>query len=286
MSLLLDNEKRMAYNAPTVMAVNPSIGPLKGGQQVSIEGFSFGNNKIDVSEVLIAGVRCKNLQVLNTGNIQCVTGDASIIGETMGNVVIKKADGKFSPLNTCNMYKYSNIQSSVYSITSPHYINPTIHTEDGPELGSLPTYNTVSNTAMFSPPNLFYSPANNKGLDVLPSYDRFSFKQIIDNANQSINNTKHNNYKSNFDPYAKMRMKQVFNQVPPGLGEIRESLNRKMYGYQYPIRGSNIYEDNLVDDKIRHLRSELNNNGFGFVKQDGLRKNRFARIFNNLNNNQ
>jgi hypothetical protein len=82
-------------------------GPVDGGQPINIRGANFGLNTFEIKEILVRGVVCKNVQLVNSGLITCMSGASTIMGPGVGNVIIKKITELSSPTYTCNMYEYS-----------------------------------------------------------------------------------------------------------------------------------------------------------------------------------
>lgn len=266
LNLLLKNDNRFALDAPTITSVSPNCGSIKGGQTIQISGINLAINKFSIKEILIAGVVCKNVKIFSPNSISCDAGDATIIGETMGNVVIKRNDGMNSPTQTCNMFKYSD-KSTPYKTTlvTGSYIRPSyVSIQSSSSAGSQPNVNTVATTALYDPSNMFYSPTQQP--------NNFSFRQVNPN-----------NKKQNLQPkLPNMRMKQIFNQSGPSFNDIQYNLNQKLLA---PPQDNHLVErvNTLVDDNFQFLKSQLTNSSFGKIKTDGLRKNRFSRIFNKLN---
>jgi hypothetical protein len=109
----LANDNRFSYYAPIIFSVDPIRGPVDGGQSINIRGTNFGINTFEIKEVLVRGVVCKNINLVNPTLITCITGASTIMGPGVGNIIIKKITGLSTPANTCNMYEYSTTETII-----------------------------------------------------------------------------------------------------------------------------------------------------------------------------
>jgi hypothetical protein len=255
LTLNLDNDNRFSYKAPIVTSVSPNSGPLNGGSWITIRGNNFGSSTLDIKEVLVRGVVCKDIVLVNSNVIRCMTGSSVIMGPGTGNVQIKLLCGLSSPVNTCNMWEYSKeIREEI---------------EEKPLPIIKPAANVVNVHVLPPPPACFHRPIIAQELGppqvILP--DIFSFKEMSENKNLN------NQYK-------------ILGQSRdrPDLNDIMQNLNKKLYREQPESSSINVQKvDNLVTENYQHLMHKVASNGFNPSSyRDGFRKRRFSNLMQQL----
>lgn len=254
LNLNLNNDNRFSYMTPTITSVSPLKGPITGNQYIRIHGFSFGSSTLDIKEVLIRGVACRDVQLINPNIITCTTRPSSIMGAGVGNVIIKLLCGLSSPTNTCNMYQYSNEVTSIESSSSesttsvsdilPYPSMPVIGIDSSPLLHEIPSGSSmmIQSTHVARPNHI----------------PIFAFKQ--------------------------KDQKKYDTKGYPKMNDIMSNLNNKLYnGYDNKDLSNNHVEkiDNLVTDNYKNLINHANTNGFDSHK-DGFRKRRFQKVVSQL----
>jgi len=88
LTLNLMNDNRFSYKAPIITSVSPPFGFLNGRTCLQIRGKNFGTSTLDIKEVLVRGVICKDAVLVNPNLITCTTGSSTIMGPGVGNVVV------------------------------------------------------------------------------------------------------------------------------------------------------------------------------------------------------
>jgi len=251
LTLNLANDNRFSYKAPIITSVSPARGPINGNQKIQIFGYNFGKSILDIKEILVRGVICKNIEFISNNILSCVTGSSYIMGAGAGNVVIKLLCGLTSPMNTCNMYEYNSKIPDI-PIEENNF-------NDNSNLIKVMNVNTPPSAVFFTnniPPvipvrNVIRSIHTLRPNPVLPL---FSFKE---------KNRENKNLKDNDD-------------------QILENLKEKMNKFDFEKDKENLNKvDNLVTDNFKNIMSVAESNGFGNNK-DGLRKKRFRNLVDQL----
>jgi hypothetical protein len=280
MVLNLSNDNRFSYLAPLITSVSPAVGPLNGGQVIRIRGTNFGTSLLDIKEILVRGVVCRDVMWVNPNLITCTTGSSSIMGPGVGNVQIKLLCGLSSPTNTCNMFQYSNEIKEVVVPVPKVFIPPPMHVMTTQHLLPL----IPSPGPMIPAPRPVFQ------------QQKIEIKQPIDNTMLRLNdgqitdyspsNTSNDSFaQNNMDMFSfkqknSNRIKQFQNDsMNPSISDIKSNLNRRLYTPPNSINVNKI--DNLVTDNFQNLISHSENNGFSRSK-DGFRKRRFQKIIDQL----
>jgi hypothetical protein len=180
LTLNLNNDNRFSYSAPTITNVDPYQGDMRGGQVIHINGFNLG----DVKEITVMGVCCRDIKVYDSKMISCVTGENSIIGAGVGNIMIKLNNGLTSPKNTCNMYQYMETRQNTF-LPEQQQINSMDMSAGllGPMLNNMP----VVPRRIYLPSNLMPVPFNPNQQPVFNS-NQYSFKEK-EQTNTDIDNS-------------------------------------------------------------------------------------------------
>jgi len=116
--LNLNADNRFAYNAPSVTKVTPFKAHVRGGDLLKINGYNFGDNPYNVSEVYVKNVLCTKPKVINPKLITCISGENSD-KKGIGNVIVKLRNGMSSPSKTCDMFEYFGVLQKKENNTSP-----------------------------------------------------------------------------------------------------------------------------------------------------------------------
>lgn len=253
LNLNLDNDNRFSYKAPVISSVSPNAGPLNGGSWITVRGKNFGSSTLDIKEVLVRGVVCKDIVFVNSNVIRCFTGSSMIMGPGTGNIQIKLLCGLSSPVNTCNMWEYTKeIREEI---------------EEKPLPIIKPSTNVVNIHVLPPPPACFHRPMISKDMGppeiILPNL--FSFKEM----------NKNKNLKSKFNLKISDR---------PDLNDIMQNLNKKLYKEPNDSSMINVHKvDNLVTENFNHMMHNVSSNGFNpSSHSDGFRKRRFSNLIQQL----
>lgn len=262
LTLNLSNDNRFSYKAPLVTSVSPARGPVSGNQKIQIFGYNFGNSLLDIKEILVRGVICKNIEFVSSNVLSCVTGNSHIMGAGPGNVVVKLLCGLTSPINTCNMYEYNSKLPDIPSDTNDNQNSDSnsgkrqiikVVNVNVPPAGVLvahsappiiPVRNVIRSVHNFRPP------------PVLPM---FSFKEKKQDGNEN----------------------DIEDQ------KVLEALREKMQKFDFDGNGKDNKSrgvskvDNLVTDNFKNIMDYAQTNGFGPSK-DGFRKKRFRNLVEQL----
>jgi hypothetical protein len=116
--LNLNADNRFAYNAPSVTKVTPFKAHVRGGDLLKINGYNFGHDPDNVSEVYVKNVLCTKPKVINSKLITCISGENS--GKKgIGNVIVKLKNGLSSPSKTCDMFEYFGVLQKKENKSSP-----------------------------------------------------------------------------------------------------------------------------------------------------------------------
>jgi len=270
LTLNLSNDNRFSYKVPYITSVSPSRGPVSGNQKIQIFGANFGKSILEIKEVLVRGVICKNIEFVSENILTCITGQSQIMGAGPGNIVVKLLCGLTSPINTCNMYEYS-------------YKVPDIPTPDDSDSENDQNYNSGKKMVKIvnvnlPPPGMLVVPSPHPVFPVrnvmrsvhsirpAPVLPLFSFKE------KKIQNK---NKKGDSDG------KDSYNEDDKILDGLKEKIDKYEF---YPNSNDGIGKkkiDNLVTDNFKNLISHADSNGFGNSK-DGFRKKRFKNLIDQL----
>jgi peptidoglycan/xylan/chitin deacetylase (PgdA/CDA1 family) len=93
-------EAATASNAPTVAAISPALGTVKGGTTVTLQGTRFESGV----SVAIGGVSCSSVNVVDETQLTCVTGDSDF-SEGAKNVVVSNSAGESGSLSSGFTYQ-------------------------------------------------------------------------------------------------------------------------------------------------------------------------------------
>jgi hypothetical protein len=251
LTLNLINDNRFSYLAPIVKSVSPPFGPLNGGSCLNIHGENFGSSTLDIKEVLVRGVVCRDVILVNSNLITCTTGSSTIMGPGVGNVQVKLVCGLSSPSNTCNMYQYTKeISHASQNDNSDYNTSSTAN-------GSLTMIKHSMAYPMIVHPMIAHPPivAIHHGYMSPSPTPLFSFKE---------------KNKNKYD-----------DQGNPDNNDIINSLNNKLFAKPDSSTENVVKIDNLVTDNFNNLMSQIKSNGFSKSK-DGFRKKRFQKIIQQL----
>ena len=251
-TLNLSNDNRFSYRAPIITSVSPTQGPVSGNQIIHIYGYNFGNSILEIKEVIVRGVICKNIEFISSNLITCYTGNSNIMGAGPGNVVIKLLCGLSSPLLTCNMYEYNkkmaditlltkdiastNINQNIMHLVRNNVVSPRMIVANAIPSPIIPRH-MIRSIHSFRPPT------------ILPI---FSFKE---KNNKEVNSN---------------------TGEEQGLDDVMKNLKDKMEKYNFEDKKINEKSkvDNLVTDNFKNIMTYAEGNGFG-KSDDGYRKRRF-----------
>ena len=268
LTLDLTNDSRYSSNAPVITNSTPNSGPLNGGQIVKIRGFNFGRKILDIKEVLVRGVICKNLSLESPFLITCVTGSSTIMGPGVGNIQIKLSCGLSSPQATCNMYQYTsdvNSEETKDTIASEE-------AESHDNLNNLQESGLIDSHAVTAPP-------------LLPAHGQFISYYPLPTLGYEIprpgSNSLFGNRRNLFSFKEKQADKLENHDSKDNTKQILEKLNRQEYFKENENKESLPNADNLVTDNYKEILYNINSSSFASPK-DGFRKRRFANIFEKL----
>ncbi len=256
LTLNLANDNRFSYKAPIITSVSPNRGPVKGNQKIQIFGYNFGKSILDIKEILVRGVICKNIEFNSENILSCITGNSFIMGAGPGNIVIKLLCGLTSPLNTCSVYEYNSKIPDIPIQDDNINNNDMINSVD---INNPPSAILVPQIIPQIIPvrNVIRSIHNFRPRTILPS---FSFKE----------KNKENNYSNS------NKNLQDYDDV------VLDDLKEKIQKFDFKKNRYNPNKiDNLVTENFKNVMSLADNNGFGTFK-DGLRKKRFSNLMKQL----
>lgn len=244
LTLNLSNDNRFSYLAPTITSVSPNKGPLTGNQEVRIRGTNFGIDVLAIKEILINGVLCKDIKLISSSLVTCVTRASTIMGPGVGNVIIRLLCGLSSPSNTCNMYEYAKMaEIEVDPIVPVVPVTPII-----------PIIPTIPLVPCHHPAIIVHSPKQVIHSRLFPrpmSTPLYAFKQ---------KNTEDENGN-------------------PDMSQIMNNLDNRLYNGVNTKGVKKI--DNLVTDNFKAMLNHAKTNGF-HKSNDGFRKRRFQKIVDQI----
>ena len=280
LTLDLCNDSRFSTNAPVITNVFPSSGPLNGGQSVKIRGINFGAKTLDIKEVLVRGVICKNVVLESPFLITCVTGSSTIMGPGIGNIQVKLLCGLSSPQATCSMYQYTS------EVVERGYMGASVLTVDeiNPDSANTSDSITILHKQLPHPIPIFPNPIPGPPL---PPFPAPLVSPVIHTTEPIVPVPPHFPHSifarrpSLFSFKEKQTNQDDKKHPDDNTKMILERLNSK----EYLIANGNKEHvekiDNLVTDNYKHILSQINSNNF-LTPRDGFRKRRFKNIFEKL----
>lgn len=245
LSINLDNDNRYSSFAPTIISVDPYSGPITGGQVINIVGFNFGNGSDDIKEVLVRGVLCKNVQLINKNKISCITRASTIMGSGIGNIIVSVINSLSSPKNTCSMFQYNDCKEELKNKQK----------ENDNNINNNP-YNVANNINKFEGNNEYSSYPNNQ-----------------EYLNPSLN--------SNTQTYDFPINSFSFKENENNVNDIVERFNKNMFVKLDNRNVENI--DNLITQNTKSMLKDAKANDF-IRSKDGFRKRRFNKLLEQLEN--
>ena len=256
LTLNLSNDNRFSYKAPIITSVTPTRGPVSGNQKIQIFGYNFGRSILDIKEILVRGVICKNIEFTSSNILSCYSGNSLIMGAGPGNVVVKLLCGLSSPTNTCNMYEYNAKMADIPSME---------------DIDSSQNNNNYNNSNSIKVVNVNFPPP---GIMVAHSISPvFPVRNVI----RSI----HSIRPAPILPLFSFKEKNNLSKKDNNDDAILDSLKDKMQKYDFEKKETKNKVDNLVTDNFKNIVSYAENNGFGNSK-DGFRKKRFRSLVDQL----
>jgi hypothetical protein len=114
--------------AMAISSVSPDIGPVEGGQRVTVGGANFPTSSTPT--VTVGDVTCRNVKVHSSAELTCITGAKSGVGA--GDTLVADVDVTYSAgvyAFMSKIYAYKNGFPSISSVTPSHgpwYGGPTL----------------------------------------------------------------------------------------------------------------------------------------------------------------